>query len=182
VTYRMALSESGCNKGATACAVFPRNKMHWQNRLDRPRLSVSLRPRCRLQILVSHAEIRVTQVVADRQLMLAQFGQHRSCSMSERVPAHAGDSNFLECRPDLPLQDRGQIESLSTTVESRREHEIRRLSAVTLRSPFQHGMSRRGPRATTVVNSSRTTVSIFVLLQARGTRGDPHIAIRIKFT
>src|ERR1700758_1132846 len=43
------------------------------------------------------------------------------------------------------------------------------------------GMSRRGPRATTVVSSSRTPVSIFVLLQARGTRGDPHIGIRIKF-
>jgi hypothetical protein len=42
-------------------------------------------------------------------------------------------------------------------------------------------MSRRGPGATTVVNSSRTTVSIFVLLQARGARGDPHISIRIKF-
>jgi hypothetical protein len=42
-------------------------------------------------------------------------------------------------------------------------------------------MSRSGPRATTVVNGSRTTVSIFVLFQARGPRGDLHISIRIKF-
>jgi hypothetical protein len=39
-----------------------------------------------LQILVGHAEIAVTQVVANRQLMLAQFSQHRSDSMPEQEP------------------------------------------------------------------------------------------------
>ena len=96
--------------------------MHRQNRLDQPRLSVPLRLRCRLQVLVGHAEIRVTQVVADRQLMLAQFIQHRPCGVAERVPAHVGDPNLLERGPDLPLQDRGQIRELATTVEPRREH------------------------------------------------------------
>jgi len=69
--------------------------------------------------------------------MLAQLSQHRPCRVAERVPAHAGDPDLLERGPDFPLQDRGQIESPSTTVEPRREHEIRRLRAVTLRSPFQ---------------------------------------------
>ena len=81
-------------------------------------------------MFVRHAEIRVTQVVADRQLLLAQFRQHRSCRMAERVPAHPGDSDSFERGPDLSLQDRSQIESFSTTVEPRRVHEIRRLRAV----------------------------------------------------
>jgi hypothetical protein len=69
--------------------------------------------------------------------MLAQFGQYRSYRVSERVPAHPGDPSLLERGPDLPLQAFGQIESLTTTVEPRREHEIRGLHAVTQRSPFQ---------------------------------------------
>jgi hypothetical protein len=69
--------------------------MHRQNRLDKPRLSVSLRLRCRLQVLVGHAEIGVAQVVENRQLMFAQFSQHRSCRVAERVPAHAGDTHSL---------------------------------------------------------------------------------------
>ncbi len=132
----MALLESGCIR----CNRFrglPRQQMRRQNRLDQSRLGIALRLRCRLQILVGHAEIGVTQVVADRQLMFPQFGQHRSCRVAERVPAHPGDPNPLEGGPNLPLHDRSQIESFSTPVEPRREHEIRRLRAVTLRSPFQ---------------------------------------------
>ena len=42
--------------------------------------------------------------------MLAQFRQHRSRRVAERMRAHAGDANAFERGPDLSLQDRGQIE------------------------------------------------------------------------
>ena len=54
---------------------------------------------------------------------------------AEGVPAHAGDSSSLEAGPDLPPQDRSQIESHSTTVEPRREHEIRGFGAAVLSIP-----------------------------------------------
>jgi hypothetical protein len=72
-------------------------------------------------MLVGHTEIAVTQVVADRQLMFAEFSQHRSDVIPERMPGHADDPKFLERRSNLSFQDRREIESLLTAVESRRE-------------------------------------------------------------
>jgi hypothetical protein len=60
------------------CTGF-RNRCHphfyRQYGFDQLRLGRPLRVRRRLQILVRHAEIVMTQVVAGRQLMLAQLGQ-----------------------------------------------------------------------------------------------------------
>src|SRR6266568_5062849 len=72
--------------------------------------------------------------------MLAQFSQHRSDGMPECVPADPGNPKLIECRSDLSFQDCRQVESFSTTVESRREHEIRSLGAMTLRLPLQQSL------------------------------------------
>jgi hypothetical protein len=53
------------------------------------------------------------------------------------MPADPGDSNPLERGTNLPFQDCREIDSLATTIEPRGEHEVRRLRAVTLCSPFQ---------------------------------------------
>src|SRR6266404_6525013 len=52
--------------GRTRFGGFPcGQQMHRKNSLDQSRLGVLLRLRCRLQILVGHTEIAVTQVIAD---------------------------------------------------------------------------------------------------------------------
>jgi len=43
-------------------------------------------------------EVAVPQVVADGELMLAHFRQHRSNRVPKGVPAHALDSDPFECR------------------------------------------------------------------------------------
>jgi len=60
-----------------------------------------LRLRCRLQILVGHAEICVPQVIADRQLMFAPVPLAALLRLAERVPADSPDPKLLKRRPDL---------------------------------------------------------------------------------
>src|SRR4029077_8877601 len=61
-------------------------------------------------------------LIADRQLMLAQFCQHSPYCMAERVPSHSGDPDLRERGTNLPLQDRREIKSLTTTIEPREKH------------------------------------------------------------
>jgi hypothetical protein len=57
-----------------------------QNGLYQLVLSATLARRRRLKILVCDAQIRVPQVVADRELVLAHFGEHGSNRVSEGMP------------------------------------------------------------------------------------------------
>ncbi len=57
-------------------------------------------------------KITVTQVVADGELVFPHLCQHRPDRVAKRMPAHASDSELVESRPDLPLQNSGQIERL----------------------------------------------------------------------
>lgn len=56
--------------------------------------------------------------------MFPHLRQHRSHCVPKRMPAHAGDADFVESRPDLPLQNRSQIEWLLSLATMRRKDEI----------------------------------------------------------
>jgi hypothetical protein len=81
----------GCNRIRDCC--YP--QLHWQNRFDQLLLGSASRARCRLQILVGHTEIAVTQVIADRQLVLPHLRKQRSDRVPKRVPAHRIRDTFL---------------------------------------------------------------------------------------
>ncbi len=87
----------GCNR-ICDCR-YP--QLHWQNRFDQLLLGSASRARCRLQILVGHTEIAVTQVIADRQLMLSHLRQQRSDCVPKRMPAHTADPKRLN-QHDFP--------------------------------------------------------------------------------
>jgi hypothetical protein len=69
-----------------------------QNGLYQLVLSSTLARRRRLKILVGDTQIRVPQVVADRELVLAHFGEHGSNRVSEGMPANTGNSQPSKSR------------------------------------------------------------------------------------
>ena len=82
----------------------------------------------------------MTQVVADRELMLSHLGQHRSNGVAKRMPADAGDADSHKGRLDFMFQYSPQVQRLFAFAAMRREDEISRLVVGGLRSPFQQSI------------------------------------------
>jgi hypothetical protein len=90
----------------------------------------------RLKILVCDTQIRVPQVVTNRELVLAHFGEHGSNRMPEGMPSNPRYPQPPKCGLNFSLQYCRKIERLFPLVHMRWKNEILRAVGVALRSPL----------------------------------------------